>query len=124
MACQHMQGKGRCCYDFPFFFNLSFIYIMQLLKRAPGLSISTKNIFVATYIRCRVRERKKKNESFPHYTEAYSLLLIKLPQPLQPYGGLGSTLLTHQEQAMLHKRFCRLKLAAVLICIIFPFSGL
>ena len=33
---------------------------MQLLKRAPGLSISTKNIFVATYIRCRVRERKKK----------------------------------------------------------------
>ena len=70
---------------------------MQLLKRAPGLSVSTKNIFVATYIRCRVRERKKKSESFPHYTEAYFLLLIKLPQPLQPYGALGSTLLTHQE---------------------------
>jgi len=79
MACQHMQGKGRCCYDFPFFFlpNLSFIYIMQLLKRAPGLSISTKNIFVATYIRCRVRERKKKKRVVP------SLRWSIFPSPYQ-----------------------------------------
>lgn len=79
-------------------FCLTFIYIMQLLKRAPGPSYSTKNISVTTYIRCRER---KKTESFPHYTGAYFLFLSSY-QSLISHMEHWDKHSAHQEQSKSH----------------------